>query len=130
MKEITTAEIEYINIGVLVVGSLLSIIIMREFKYLFSFAVASGIMTLNFRLLRKIIETGLLSKDRKKQFVLINLPIKFLVLAGIVGIIIAYGEIDITFFLLGLSTVFVSIIISHIPNIFTLSLKRREKNGT
>ena len=130
MKEITTTEIEYINIAVLIIGSLLCITIMREFKYLFSFVVASGIMTLNFRLLKKIIEIGLLSKDRKRQFVLISLPIKFLVLAGLIGIIIAYGDIDILFFLLGLSTVFVSIVISHISHLFTLSLKRREKNGT
>jgi hypothetical protein len=60
MKETKISDIERINIIVLVIGSILAMVIMREFKYVFSFAVASAIMTLNFRFLKKIIEGGLL----------------------------------------------------------------------
>ncbi len=56
MKETKISNIERINVIVLILGSILTIVIMREFKYVFSFAVASAIMTLNFRFIRKILE--------------------------------------------------------------------------
>ena len=56
MRETTTSEIERINVIILVLGSLASLAVMRDFQHFFSFAVASSIMTLNFRYLRKIME--------------------------------------------------------------------------
>jgi len=129
MKETTIINIEHVNVIVLVIGSLLSILIMREFKYLFSFAVASSIMTLNFRFLKKIIEAGFLKSEGAKKGFLIALPLKFLVLVGLIVLVFLYGEIDIVFFLIGLSTVFISIVINQIAILFSPEAKRRQKNG-
>jgi len=129
MKETTISDIEHINLAVLVIGSVLIVLIMREFKYLFSFAVASAIMTLNFRFLKKIIESGFLSATVNKKELFIKLPLKFLVLAGLVAIIIIYGEINVVFFLIGLSTVFISLVISQIMIVFGPAGKRRQKDG-
>jgi hypothetical protein len=129
MKETTIINIEHVNVIVLITGSLLSILIMREFKYLFSFAVASSIMTLNFRFLKKIMEAGFLESNISKKGFLIALPLKFLVLVGLIVVVFIYGEIDIIFFLIGLSTVFISIVINQIVILFNPAAKRRQKNG-
>lgn len=129
MKETTISDIERINVFVLIIGSLLSILIMRDFKYIFSFAVASSIMTLNFRFLKKIMEAGLLKSEISKKDLFVKLPLKFLVLVGLIVVLLLYGEINIIFFLIGLSTVFVSIIINQITILFSPEAKRRQKNG-
>ena len=129
MKETKISDIERINIIVLVVGSILAMVIMRDFKYLFSFAVASAIMTLNFRFLKKIIESGFVSATMSKKELAIKLPIKFLVLFGLVAVIVVYGEIDVVFFLIGLSTVFISIVIHQFSNLWSPAAKRRQKDG-
>ncbi len=122
-----TSEIERINVIVLVLGSIASLMIMREFKYFFSFAVGSAMMTLNFRLLRRIVtrifEGGVLHKRE-----LVKLPLKFLALAGLVAIIVLLGNVDALFFLAGLSTVFFSIVIQQIGTLFA-SDKRRDEHG-
>jgi len=129
MKERTIGDIERINVAILIVGSLLSVLIMKEFKYLFSFGVASAIVILNFRILRKILENGLLASSAKRKLLVFALPIKFLALAAAVAIVLVYGNIDIIFFLIGLSTVFIAIIIAHIHIFLSPALKRRLKNG-
>jgi hypothetical protein len=129
MRETAISDIERVNVIVLIVGSLLSILIMREFKYLFSFAVASSIMTLNFRFLKRIMEAGFLKSEISKKDFLIKLPLKFLVLAGLIVVLLLYGEINIIFFLIGLSTVFISIIINQITILFNPTAKRRQKDG-
>ena len=129
MKETKILDIERINVIVLVIGSILAMVIMREFKYVFSFAVASAIMTLNFRFIKKIIEGGLLKPEGKKIELAIKLPIKFLILIALIAIIIIYGDIDIVFFLIGLSTVFISIVINQFSSLWNPALKRRQKNG-
>jgi hypothetical protein len=129
MRETAISDIERVNVIVLIIGSLLSILIMREFKYLFSFAVASSIMTLNFRFLKRIMEAGFLKSEISKKDFLIKLPLKFLVLVGLIVVILLYGEINIIFFLIGLSTVFLSIIINQITILFSPTAKRRQKDG-
>lgn len=129
MKELKISDIEHINLAILILGSAATILIMREFKYLFSFAVASAIMTMNFRFLRKIVEDVILAKVLRKRDFLIKLPIKFLIFAGLVAVVVIYGDISIMFFLIGLSTVFISIIISQIMVAFSSTSKRRQKNG-
>ncbi len=129
MKETKISDIERINVVVLVIGAILSLIIMREFKYIFSFAVASAIMTLNFRFLKKIIEGGLLKAENKKTELAIKLPLKFLFLVSLIAVIVIYGDIDLIFFLIGLSTVFISIVINQFPGLWNPALKRRQKNG-
>jgi hypothetical protein len=129
MKETTISDIEHVNIIVLIIGSLLSILIMREFKYLFSFALASSIMTLNFRFLKKIMEAGFLKSEISKKDLLIKLPLKFLVLMGLMVVILLYGDINVVFFLIGLSTVFISIVINQITIVFSPAAKRRQKDG-
>jgi hypothetical protein len=62
MKHTRISDIEKINLIILILGSVVTILVMRKFTYLFSFAVASAIVTLNFRFLRKIIEKGLLTR--------------------------------------------------------------------
>ena len=128
MKETTLSEIERFNVFVLLLGSLLSAVIMREFKYFFSFAVGSSMMVLNFRFLRKIIEGGF-SKANAKTEMAIKLPIKFLILVALVTLVIVFGDISVTFFLIGLSTVFISIVIIQVLGIFGPATKRRQKDG-
>jgi len=122
-------DIEHINVFVLVIGSILAMVIMREFKYVFSFAVASAIMTLNFRFIKKIIEGGLLKPEGKKLELAIKIPLKFLILIALIAIVVIYGDIDVVFFLIGLSTVFISIVINQFSSLWNPALKRRQKNG-
>jgi hypothetical protein len=129
MKETTSTDIERMNIAILVLGSILTILIMREFRYLFSFAVASAIMTLNFRLLKRIIEGVFLQGKLRKWELLIGLPLKFLALMGIIVIIVVFGDIDTLFFLIGLSTVFLSVVINQVHLYISPSMKRRQKDG-
>ena len=129
MKETKITDIEHINVFVLVIGSILAMVIMREFKYVFSFAVASAIMTLNFRFIKKIIEGGLLKPEGKKLELAIKMPLKFLILIALIAIVVIYGDIDVVFFLIGLSTVFISIVINQFSSLWNPALKRRQKNG-
>jgi len=130
MKETNLNDIHRVNVAVFLIGSLLSLFIMREFKYFFSFAVASAIMAFNFRLLRKIIEGAIGRSDGRKLDLLIKLPLKFLVLLGLIAVVLIFGDVDLVFFLMGLSTVFLSIIINQIIVAFTPAIKRRQKDGT
>jgi len=129
MKETTLSEIERFNVFVLLLGSLLSAVIMREFKYFFSFAVGSSMMVLNFRFLRKIIEGGFSKPNVSKMEMAIKLPIKFLILVALVTLVIVFGDVSVTFFLIGLSTVFISIVIIQVLGIFGPATKRRQKDG-
>lgn len=129
MRETTVSDIERFNLIVFLLGSILSLVIMREFKYFFSFAVGSAMMVLNFRFIRKIIEGGFSNPTVSKKEMLIKLPLKFLVLAGLVTVVIVFGDISIGFFLVGLSTVFISIVIIQVLGIFSPAAKRRQKDG-
>jgi hypothetical protein len=129
MKETKISDIERINIIVLVIGSILAMVIMREFKYVFSFAVASAIMTLNFRFLKKIIEGGLLEAKNKKIELAVKLPLKFLILVAFIAVVVIFGDIDLVFFLVGLSTVFISVVINQFSGLWNPAAKRRQKNG-
>ena len=129
MKETKISDIERINIIVLVIGSILAMVIMREFKYVFSFAVASAIMTLNFRFLKKIIEGGLLLAENKKIELAVKLPLKFLILVAFIAVVVIYGDIDLVFFLVGLSTVFISVVINQFSGLWNPAVKRRQNNG-
>ena len=124
VKEEILSEIERINVVILVIGGVASIIIMREFRYVFSFAVASAIMTLNFRYLRKILEGAFSAAEIKKKGLAIKLPLKFFALIALIVLVILYGDIDIVFFLLGLSTVFLSILISQVTTVFSSHAER------
>lgn len=129
MKETKISDIERINIIVLVIGSILAMVIMREFKYVFSFAVASAIMTLNFRFLKKIIEGGLLMAENKKIELAVKLPLKFLILVAFIAVVVIYGDINLIFFLVGLSTVFISVVINQFSGLWNPAVKRRQNNG-
>ncbi len=121
-------DVERFNVIVLLIGSIASLVIMRDFKHFFSFAVASAIMTLNFRFLRKIME-GFFSKEtQRKKELLIKLPLKFFGLIALVVVVVVWGDIDIVFFIIGLSTVFLSLLISQIVVAFS-SETRRKQNG-
>jgi hypothetical protein len=102
---------------------------MRDFVHFFSFAVASAIMTLNFRLLRKVVESVFARSVLSKKEMLIKLPLKFFGLVALVAIILLWGDVNILFFVLGLSTVFLSILISQIVIAFSPEV-RRKHNGT
>lgn len=129
MRETTLSDIERVNVIVLLLGSLLSAVIMREFKYFFSFAVGSSMMVLNFRFLRKIIENISSDPAVSKKEMLIKLPIKFLVLVGLVAVVVIFGDISVALFLTGLSTVFMSIVINQVMHVFSPAEKRRQKDG-
>jgi hypothetical protein len=126
MKETTINDIERVNIFILILGSILILLITREFKYFFSFAVASSIMTLNFRFLRKIIQGGFTQSQVRKKDLLIKLPLKFLVLIGLVVLVVVFGDINVVCFLIGLSTVFISVVVNQIQIALTPVAKRRQ----
>ena len=126
MKETTINDIERVNVFILILGSILILLITREFKYFFSFAVASSIMTLNFRFLKKIIQGGFGQSQVRKKDLLIKLPLKFLVLIGLVVLVVVYGDINAVCFLIGLSTVFMSIVVNQIQIALTPVAKRRQ----
>jgi hypothetical protein len=129
MKETMVNDIERINVAILVIGSILILLVMKDFRHFFSFAVASAIMILNFRILRKILEGGFLQSTGKKRSLIIVLPFKFLALAAAVVTVLVYGDISIVFFVVGLSTVFMAIVITQIYSLMSPILKRRQKNG-
>jgi hypothetical protein len=129
MKETKISDIERINVIVLIIGSILAMVIMREFKYVFSFTVASAIMTLNFRFLKKIIEGGFLKAENKKIELAVKLPLKFLILVAFIAVVVIYGDIDLVFFLVGLSTVFISVVINQFSGLWNPAVKRRQNNG-
>ena len=149
MRETTASEIERINVIILLVGSAVSIIVMRSFVHFFSFAVASSIMILNFRYLRRIIEgffQGTVaahapSEERQageeagkvpaisKGELLVRLPLKFAILIALIVVILMWGRVNIPFFVIGLSTVFLSILISQVVVAFSPEA-RRKQDGT
>lgn len=140
MRETTANEIERINVIILVLGSLASLAVMRDFRHFFSFAVGSAIMTLNFRYLRRIMEAffSKASQAQKgeaagpapsKSELFIRLPIKFFVLIAAVVVVLLWGDVDIVFFIVGLSTVLLSIIISQVAAAFGPGVRRKE-DGT
>jgi hypothetical protein len=129
MRETSISDIERINVIILLIGSIASALIMRDFVHFFSFAVASAIMTLNFRLLRKVVESVFARSVLSKKEMLIKLPLKFFGLVALVAIILLWGDVNILFFVLGLSTVFLSILISQIVIAFSPEV-RRKHNGT
>ena len=118
MREMTIADVEHANLAVLIVGSMAVFALTRDRVSLFSFAVASAIMILNFRLLKKILENLLIRKTLSKTDLLIKLPLKFVFLMGAVILVLAYAKIHVVYFMIGLSTVFMSIIIGQIRPFF------------
>jgi hypothetical protein len=129
MRETTANDVERLNVIILVLGSLASIIIMRDYKYLFSFGVASAIVAVNFRLLRKIMEAFFSRSTLDKKELIIKLPVKFLGVTALVAIVVIWGDLSIPFFLLGLSTVFLSLLISQVMIAFSPEPRRKE-DGT
>lgn len=127
MREVTIRDIERINCIVLILGSVASIAVMRDFKYFFSFAVASAIMTLNFRFLGKIIRNAFGGSSISKTELAIGLPLKFLALVALVVLVVVFGNIDPIFFVIGLSTVFIALLINQISIAFKPD--RRKQDG-
>jgi uncharacterized membrane protein YoaK (UPF0700 family) len=147
MHEEMLTDIERINVIVLAVGCMAAAIIMREFKYVFSFGVGSAIMTLNFRFLRKGVEgiiqnlqqggaaeqnqpaeRQLIRRINRKAFI-VKLPLKFLALVTAVTLVILYGDIQVVFFLVGLSTVFISVLLSYVSSAFKPVDERSKQHG-
>lgn len=127
MREATIQEIERINWFVLILGSVASIAVMRDFKYFFSFAVASAIMTLNFRFLGRIVQSAFGRSSISKKELAVKLPLKFLILIALVVAVVIFGDIDPIFFVIGLSTVFIAVVINQISIAFNPD--RRKQDG-
>lgn len=127
MREATIREIERINCFVLILGSVASIALMRDFKYVFSFAAASAIMTLNFRFLGRILQNAFGRSSISKKELAVKLPLKFLILIALVVLVVIFGDIDPIFFVIGLSTVFIAVIINQISIAF--NPERRKQDG-
>lgn len=143
MQEEMLTEIECLNVIILAIGCLAATVIMREFRYVFSFGVGSAIMTLNFRFLRKGIEgifknvqcseqaqeSSQLTRQISKKALIVKLPLKFFALVTAVILVVRYGDIDVMFFLIGLSTVFVSIVLSQISFALKPADERSKQHG-
>lgn len=130
MREITISEVERTNVAVLIIGSLVIYAVTRELMAVFSFAVASAIVVLNFRLLKKIIENLLIKKIFDKKDLFVRLPLKFLLILGALAVVVLYGNVRLIYFLIGLSTVFVSILISQFRPVPKPHAERTTNNGT
>jgi hypothetical protein len=122
------ADIERLNVAILILGSLASLVVMREFKYFFSFASGSAIVTLNFRLIRNMVERTFNPGVTVRKTDIFRIFIKFLFLAALVIVILVYGKVDIQFFLAGLSTVFLAIVLQQLYGMFRT--KGRKEDGT
>ncbi len=150
-QEEMLTEIECLNVIILAIGCLAATVIMREFRYVFSFGVGSAIMTLNFRFLRKGIEGifqkaqsseqtedgsqieardgNQLTRQISKKALIVKLPLKFFALVTAVILVVRYGDIDVMFFLVGLSTVFISIVLSQISFALKPADERSKQHG-
>jgi hypothetical protein len=129
MREITVSDVERTNVAILVIGSLAILVATRDYMAIFSFAVASAIVTINFRLLKKIIENLLIKKVFEKKDLFIRLPLKFVLLLGAITVVVLYGDVRLIYFLIGLSTVFISILISQFRPVINSDTERNIKNG-
>lgn len=129
MREMTTNDIERMNVLILIIGSIASAVIMRDYIPFFSFALASAIMTLNFRLLRKVIEGMFSRSEVSKKEMFIKLPLMFFGLVAVVVAVFVWGSVNILFFVIGLSTVFLSILITQVVIAFSPEV-RRKQDGT
>ena len=121
MREITVNQVERCNLAIFILGSIAVAVIIRDVMAFFSFAVASAIVIFNFRLLKNIITKLVLKQEIGKKDLLITLPLKFILLLGILTVIVVYGNIKPVYFLMGLSTVFVSILVSQLLPVFSSS---------
>ncbi len=121
MREITVTQVERCNIAILVLGSIAIAVFVRDLMAFFSFAVASAIVTFNFRLLKNIITKLVLRQEINKRDLFITLPAKFILLLGILIVIVVYGNVKPFYFIMGLSTVFVSILVSQLLPVFSSS---------
>lgn len=121
MREITVTQVERFNLVIFILGSIAVAVFIRDVMAFFSFAVASAIVILNFRLLKNIIAKLILKQEIGKKDLLITLPLKFILLLGILTVIVVYGNIKPAYFLMGLSTVFVSILVSQLLPVFSSS---------
>ena len=128
MRETTASDIERMNVAILVLGSIACMVIMRDFNYVFSYGVASAIMTLNFRFLRKIVEGFFSGSVVNKKELLVKLPLKFFGLGGLVAVVMIWGNVSLLFFILGLSTVVISIVASQVIAVF-MPEGRRKQHG-
>jgi hypothetical protein len=129
MREITVTQVERCNMALFLLGSIGIAVITRDLMAFFSFAVASAIVILNFRLLKKIIARLILKQEIEKKDIYLALPAKFLLLLGILTVVVVYGNVKPFYFLIGLSTVFLSILISQLLPLFSSSSQRRQDNG-
>jgi hypothetical protein len=129
MREITVTQVERCNLAIFILGSIAIAVFVRDLMTFFSFAVASAIVILNFRLLKNIITKLVLKQEISKKDLFLTLPAKFFLLLGILGVIVVYGNIKLFYFLMGLSTVFVSILVSQLLPVFSSSSQRRQDNG-
>lgn len=129
MRETSITEIERLNVAILVLGSIGIGIATRNFMSFFSFAVASAIVTFNFRLLKNIIDKLLIKHSYDKKDLFVVIPLKFALLLGILTVVVIYGNVRLAYFLFGLSTVFISILISQLRPVFTSGTQRRQDHG-
>lgn len=121
MREITVTQVERCNMAIFVLGSLAIAVFVRDLMAFFSFSVSSAIVLLNFRFLKQIISRLILKQEVGKKDLYLALPAKFLLLLGILTVVVVYGNIKAAYFLMGLSTVFVSILISQLLPVFGTS---------
>jgi len=67
--------------------------------------------------------------ENKKIELAVKLPLKLLILVAFIAVVVIYGDIDLVFFLVGLSTVFISVVINQFSGLWNPAAKRRQKNG-
>ncbi len=129
MKEEILKEIERINVLILTSGSIAILLFLNNFKYFLSFALGSAIVSLNFRILKGIILKGFSDSKMEKKGLFLKLALKFIGLMAAIFFVIVYGDVQILYFIIGTSTVFLSIIFAQFPIFKFLSDGGKGRNG-
>jgi hypothetical protein len=74
-------------------------------------------------------ESSQLTRKISKKALIVKLPLKFFALVTAVILVVRYGDIDVMFFLIGLSTVFISIVLSQISFALKPADERSKQHG-
>lgn len=111
MESTRLRAIERLNLVIAVAICLGSLVFWRRGVTYGAF-LGAGLAVLNFWAIRRTSEAGLKTRSERKKLVLISLLIaKMGAMMGVVYLVIRYLPIDVLAFIVGLSTLFVSIMI-------------------
>lgn len=96
---------------------LLLSIISRSLPVILGVITGGGIIILNFLVIKGLVEYALIKKWKKKKFIILIYPLKYLIIIGIIFFVIHSKYFDKNAFILGLSVLFLGIFLEVVKNI-------------